>query len=159
MSHSGLSEIAIYPPMIGPYNAFVRKRSLSTIIEPGMPSSDSANHHDHVNVVNGEVVDWTVPWNVMMALTAVDSELNAAQFPSSQVNECLHSLVSALESMDPVKIRQHITTYTSMIHRPDILMTLTDEDLLTAAYSEIYSIDSFLDHQYVNDRYPAPNII
>ena len=135
------------------------KRKIGDMIASGLLPSDSVNQFIYVDVANGEVVDWTNPYNVTMALTAIDSELNAAQFTPSQVNECLHSLVSALESMDPDKIRQHISAYTSMIHRPDILITLPDELLLAAAYSEIYSIDSFLDHQYVDVRYPAPNII
>lgn len=158
VSYPTVSEIGIFPPLIGQV-AGGNKRNLGDLIESGQLPSESFSQLIYVDVANGEVVDWTNPYNVTMALTAVDSELNAAQFAPTKVNECLHSLVSALESMDPEKIRQHISTYPSMIHRPDILMTLPDELLLAAAYSEIYSINSFLDHQYVDERYATSNTI
>jgi hypothetical protein len=135
------------------------KRRLGDLIEAGQLSPSSAIWLVHVDAVNGKIVDWTIPENVMMALTVIDSESNAKMFARSQVNECLHSLLSALESMDPIKIRQHIATYAPMIHRPDILTNLSSELLLAAAYAEMYSIDSFLDHQYVDERYPLPNSI
>jgi hypothetical protein len=91
----------------------------------------------------------------MMALTAIDSESNASKFESNQVNSCLHSLVTALESMDPSQIRQHIRDFPSMIHRPDIIIDLSDEILLQVAYLETGSVDSFFDDQYIDERYPV----